>query len=87
MLRLWQWALRDEKQAQVRIRDQKKHEYQLDALHELNPVKGQSIELNNNYPEIDPIEIYAWFLGMNINLACSWDVPELLFDLPRGISK
>lgn len=65
--RLKQWALRDEKQAQVRIRDQKKHEYQLDALHELNPVKGQSIELNNNYPEIDPIEIYAWFLGMNIN--------------------
>ena len=65
--RLKQWALRDEKQAQVRIRDQKKHEYQLDALHELNPVKGQSIELNSNYPEIDPIEIYAWFLGMNIN--------------------
>lgn len=65
--RLKQWALRDEKQAQVRIRDQKNHEYQLDALHELNPVKGQAIELNNNYPEIDPIEIYAWFLGMNIN--------------------
>ena len=65
--RLKQWALRDEKQAQVRIRDQHNYEYQLDALNELNPVKGQPIELNNNYPEIDPIEIYAWFLGMNIN--------------------
>ena len=66
-VRLKQWALRDEKQAQVRIRDQQNYEYQLDALVELNPVKGQPIELNNNYPEIDPIEIYAWFLGMNIN--------------------
>lgn len=65
--RLKQWALRDEKQAQVRIRDQKKYEYQLEPLVELNPVKGQSIQLNQHYPELDPIEVYAWFLGMNIN--------------------
>lgn len=65
--RLKQWALRDENQPQVRIRDQKGFEYQLDALQEYNPVNGQLLEINKNYPELDPIELYAWFLGMNIN--------------------
>ncbi|MEG0386567.1 MAG: hypothetical protein RR642_17670, partial [Solibacillus sp.] len=59
--------MRDENQAQVRVRDQQEYEYQLKPLTEYNPVKGKAIELSNTYPELDPIEIYAWFLGMNIN--------------------
>lgn len=67
LLRLKQWALRDENQPQVRIRDQQDYEYQLKPLTAFNPVKGSAIELGKNYPELDPIEVYAWFLGMNIN--------------------
>ncbi|XID74648.1 hypothetical protein ACF3NA_09015 [Alkanindiges sp. WGS2144] len=66
LLRLKQWALRGEQQ-EVRIRDQQEYEYQLKPLTEYNPVKGKVIELGKDYPELDPIEIYAWFLGMNIN--------------------
>ena len=67
LLRLKQWALRNEKNAQVRIKDQQGFEYQLKPLEEKNPVKGQPLQLSDDYPELDPIEIYAWFLGMNIN--------------------
>lgn len=67
LMRLKQWALRDTNQAQVRVRDQQNYEYQLKPLTEFNPVKGKAIELSSSYPELDPIEIYAWFLGMNIN--------------------
>lgn len=66
--RLKQWALRDAEQAKVRLTDSQNHtEYEFDILKELNPVKGQPITLNNQYPQLDPIELYAWFLGMNIN--------------------
>lgn len=67
LLRLKQWALRNERNAQVRIKDQQGFEYQLKPLEEKNPVKGQPLQLSDDYPELDPIEIYAWFLGMNIN--------------------
>ena len=65
--RLKQWALRDEQQTRVVITDQQGTEYTVKPLTEFNPVKGQAIQVNKNYPELDPIEIYAWFLGMNIN--------------------
>ena len=65
--RLKQWALRDTEHAKVRFRDQQGYEYQLQPLTEHNPVKGQEISINDQYPELDPIELYAWFLGMNIN--------------------
>ncbi len=65
--RLKQWALRDEQQTRVVITDQQGTEYTVKPLTEFNPVKGQSIQVSKNYPELDPIEIYAWFLGMNIN--------------------
>jgi len=65
--RLKQWALRNEQTAKVRIRDQKDYEYQLPPLSEYNPVKGQAIQLGPNYPQLDPVEVYAWFLGMTIN--------------------
>lgn len=66
--RLKQWALRDATQAKVRITDSKeKYEYEFAPLTEYNPVKGSAIQLDKNYPQLDPIELYAWFLGMNIN--------------------
>lgn len=66
--RLKQWALRDANQAKVRITDSKnRYEYEFAPLTEKNPVKGRAIELDNQYPQLDPIELYAWFLGMNIN--------------------
>lgn len=65
--RLKQWALRDIDEARVRITDQKKHEYEFKPLQELNPIKGQPLNIQNEYPQLDPIELYAWFLGMNIN--------------------
>ena len=65
--RLKQWALRDEQQHRVVITDQQSTERIFKPLTEYNPVKGQAIQLNENYPELDPIELYAWFLGMNIN--------------------
>ncbi len=66
--RLKQWALRDAEQARVRLTDSKKnHEYEFNPLHELNPIKGQALNINKDYPQLDPIELYAWFLGMNIN--------------------
>ncbi|WOE29780.1 hypothetical protein [Acinetobacter towneri] len=65
--RLKQWALRDAQQTKVVITDQQGTEYTVQPLTEYNPVKGQAIQINQNYPELDPIELYAWFLGMNIN--------------------
>ncbi|AUX85694.1 hypothetical protein C3F34_06190 [Acinetobacter sp. ACNIH2] len=65
--RLKQWALREAEQARVRITDQKNHEYEFKPLFELNPIKGQSLNIQKDYPQLDPIELYAWFLGMNIN--------------------
>lgn len=66
--RLKQWALRDANQAKVRITDSKnKYEFEFEPLTEHNPVKGQAISLGKKYPKLDPIELYAWFLGMNIN--------------------
>ena len=65
--RLKQWALREAEQAKVRITDQKNHEYEFKPLFELNPIKGQSLNIQKDYPQLDPIELYAWFLGMNIN--------------------
>ncbi len=68
LARLKQWALRDEQQPNVKITDSiKNSEFEFDYLKELNPTKGQPITLEEDYPDIDPIELYAWFLGMNIN--------------------
>ncbi len=63
--RLKQWALRSDKQTQ-RIRDRQGMEIELSALTERNPVRGQPMNLETDAP-FDPIEIYAWFLGMTIN--------------------
>lgn len=63
--RLKQWALRSDKQT-LRILDRQGREIELPALTERNPVRGQPMNLGADEP-FDPIELYAWFLGMTIN--------------------
>lgn len=63
--RLKQWALRSDKQT-LRILDRQGREIELPALTERNPVRGQPMNLGTDEP-FDPIELYAWFLGMTIN--------------------
>ena len=65
---LKQWILRNDDAPQIRIIDQiKGFEHELvSAEHTLNPVKGETLQVQENYP-FDPVELYAWFLGMSIN--------------------
>lgn len=64
--RLKQWALRSAHQT-LRLTDQEQgHEIELPPLTERNPVRGQPMQVTANDP-FDPIELYAWFLGMAIN--------------------
>lgn len=65
--RLKQWALRGSEHALISITDQDYGaEYTLPPLQKRDPVKGQPLTVNAEYA-FDPIELYAWFLGMNIN--------------------
>lgn len=67
LLRIKQWALRNSETNRVRITDQENgFEHELASLTERNPVKGQLITIDKDYP-FDPIELYAWFLGLTIN--------------------
>ncbi len=67
MERLKQWALRGGQHAVVSITDQDHgKEYLLPPLTESDPVKGTPLTVGSQYP-LDPIELYAWFLGMTIN--------------------
>ncbi len=63
------WALRESKTARVRLSDQQKPqgvEHELATLTLRNPVRGQQMSVSPQDP-FDPIELYAWFLGLNIN--------------------
>ncbi|NLW04742.1 MAG: hypothetical protein GX029_05880 [Pseudomonadaceae bacterium] len=64
--RLKQWALRDEKHQRVRLTGRKGNEMELLPHTERNPVRGQALEVTENDP-LDPVELYAWYLGMAIN--------------------
>lgn len=65
--RLKQWALREAKGGETIITDQEEaYEYKLPPLTLRVPVKGEPIEVGPEYP-FDPIELYAWFIGMMIN--------------------
>lgn len=67
LTRLKQWALREnEEQQYVRITDFKNHEERLAAYAPLAIEKGQPLEITEGY-SFDPIELYAWCLGMCIN--------------------
>ena len=62
-----QWALRESDEHAVTITDQLKNfEHELPHLSLRNPVKGSALTVDANY-EFDPVELYAWFLGLNIN--------------------
>ena len=64
--RLKQWALRSAESRRVRLTDQHEHEMELAPLSERNPVRGQPLAVSEGEP-FDPVELYAWYLGMAIN--------------------
>lgn len=63
--RIKQWAMRSEKE-RLRLSDYQGREMLLPALTERNPVGGEAMLVNEKYP-FDPVELYAWYLGMAIN--------------------
>ena len=64
--RLKQWALRDSEHRRVRLTDRQGQEIELPLHSERNPLRGQALQVNIDDP-FDPIELYAWYLGMAIN--------------------
>ena len=67
LTKLKQWALREGMGDRVRITDQIKGlEHELASLSARMPVRGQPLTVSPNDP-FDPIELYAWFLGLTIN--------------------
>ena len=66
LTRIKQWALRDNEGERVLITDIKGHEHKLASLIERHPVTGIKLTVSPEYP-FDPIELYAWFLGLTIN--------------------
>lgn len=65
--RLKQWALRDDPSKLLWITDRQSEKHSISALTERNPIKGQPLTETDINADFDPIELYAWFLGMNIN--------------------
>ncbi|WP_318372083.1 hypothetical protein [Enterobacter sp.] len=66
LTRLKQWALRQSQDHQVVFTDRFGVEHTLAALTQNNPTRGAPLVVDENTP-FDPIELYAWFLGMTIN--------------------
>ena len=67
LTKIKQWALRESKDFHVRLIDQVNgFEHELQHLTMRNPVKGQMLTVNDSDP-FDPVELYAWYLGLNIN--------------------
>jgi hypothetical protein len=68
LTKMKQWAFRtEEENHQVTVVGfNNQVELPLEALTLRKPVKGQALEVSKNDP-FDPIELYAWFLGLNIN--------------------
>lgn len=64
--RLKQWALRSNGTRRVRLTDRQGYEMELPPHTERNPVRGQPLRMSADDP-FDPIELYAWYLGMTIN--------------------
>jgi hypothetical protein len=63
---LKQWALLAEDGARTFIRDQTGIERELPSLTARNPVLGVPMTVGQDDP-FDPVELYAWLLGLNIN--------------------
>lgn len=67
MIKLKHWALKQNVHSPTIVKDQiNKIEQIIPQLKENNPVKGKPLEVNSEY-QFDPIELYAWMLGMMIN--------------------
>ena len=64
--RLKQWALRASGDRRVRLTDRQGHEVELPLHTERTLVRGQALQVGADDP-FDPIELYAWYLGMAIN--------------------
>lgn len=64
--RLKQWALRSDVDRRIKLTGRKGQEMELAPHTERNPVRGQPIQVGAEDP-LDPIELYAWYLGMTIN--------------------
>ena len=64
--RLKQWALRSHEHRRVRLTDRQGHEMELATHTERTPVRGQPLAVGSTDP-FDPVELYAWYLGMAIN--------------------
>jgi hypothetical protein len=61
------WALRHGSDNLTRIADRANgYEYPLPALTKRDVVKGKALTVSQDDP-LDPIELYAWYLGMAIN--------------------
>jgi len=62
-----QWALREGDGSRLRLTDQiNRLEHELEPLTLRMPVKGQPLNVSSDDP-FDPVELYAWFLGLTIN--------------------
>ena len=90
--RLKQWALRDAQQTRVVITDQQGTEYTVQPLTEYNPVKGQAIQINQNYPELDPIELISLLENPDVEKMLKEEILKKMLDgyyskLPRHIIK
>lgn len=69
LTKLKHWALREADMPRLRLTDRgepKGMEIELPALTLRNPVRGQPLGVSQQDP-FDPIELYAWFLGLTIN--------------------
>lgn len=68
LTKIKQWPLQNsEKDAPLRVTDQNNnHSLELSPLQLNQPVKGQALIVSSN-DNFDPIELYAYFLGLNIN--------------------
>lgn len=65
--RLKQWALRPDNGKPLWITDRQGQQHAINVLAERNPIKNQPLSQADITAAFDPIELYAWFLGMNIN--------------------
>jgi hypothetical protein len=67
LTKIKQWALREGNNTRLRVTDQAHRlEHELAALTLRQPVKGRPLQVCDTDP-FDPVELYAWFLGLTIN--------------------
>jgi len=67
LTKIKQWALREGNNGHTRITDQENSfEHELSPLTKRQPVKDQPLEVRNE-DAFDPVELYAYLLGLTIN--------------------